>query len=889
MSKAGINVSFATVVPEDKVPLPPPDAKIYPTACDYCVVGCAYRAIVWPVGKEGGPKANQNAYGVDFPITEAQAGNWATPEQHTIVLKDGEPHHCIVIPAISERVNRSGNHSIRGGNIAQKCYSPVKPTSDRLQTPLMRVRNVLVPISWEDATTITAEVGKYVLDKYDELAYGAQTFSYQFWENTYAITKLLLQSIETPCWAHHDKPSAQGDAVGMEDAGIDTFGSAYEDFKLAEVIYISGADPYENQTIMFTEWIMDGGAKLINALPRKSTGAAYGEKNGGLFLQVIPGTDPVLNNAMCRVIIENGWEDKEFIAKWCADDEEIDWGMGRGVRNTPWQWRTTRWGVSFAKWKDWLLKDEFTTLEYAEKTTGVPRAKIVKAAEMLTGGGKGPRPKASFLHEKGNYWSNNYLSSTSFCNLGLICGAGTKPGQRISRCGGHQRGGMGAAPYPITKTPQRFGRIGRLAMDVDRWILSNNLRFLWVIGAQKLENSCANGALHDYFRQHVTLSPHQIDSTDPKRAIEVLKARVDNQDIVCVNSEIYLRTFGNQYADIVMPAATWGEEDFTRAQGERVMRIYSKFYDPPGDAKPDWWIISQVAKKMGFEGYNWKSSQDVFKEAARFSRGGILEYAPLLPYAKLKGKEPYELLRERGAMGYQTPLRLHDGELIETKRTNDETAAPMIETPQGISTMQKRLSGFTRPSGKALLHKVDWKLYKDFHEAISPKKEKGELWVTNGRVNEIWQSVFDDMRKPYIMQRYPMNFVEIHPEDAKARGIENGDIVSMENDEVFVQTGGFYFLRDSDALFTSLMKNGHIKTTKGSATAMAIVTDAVQPGLAYQYFLWPGASGNALAHNVPDPITNAPRYKTGKAVIKKIGTLPDRLKARITWANKNAV
>jgi hypothetical protein len=84
MSKAGINVSFATVIPEDKVTLPPPDAKVYPTACDYCVVGCAYRAIVWPVGKEGGPKANQNAYGVDFPITEAQAGNWATPEQHTI-------------------------------------------------------------------------------------------------------------------------------------------------------------------------------------------------------------------------------------------------------------------------------------------------------------------------------------------------------------------------------------------------------------------------------------------------------------------------------------------------------------------------------------------------------------------------------------------------------------------------------------------------------------------------------------------------------------------------------------------------------------------------------------------------------------------------------------
>jgi arsenite oxidase large subunit len=423
---------------------------------------------------------------------------------------------------------------------------------------------------------------------------------------------------------------------------------------------------------------------------------------------------------------------------------------------------------------------------------------------------------------------------------------------------------------------------------VDRWILDGHVKFLWVIGCNKFENSMASEALHDYFRQHVTLSPHQIDSTDPKRAIEVLKARVDNGDMAVFNSEIYLRTIGNQYADIVFPAATWGEADFTRAQGERVLRIYAKFYDPPGEAKPDWWIIAQVAKKMGFAGYDWKESQDVFKEAARFTRGGILEYAPLLPYAKLKGKQPYELLRERGPMGYQLPLRLHDGELIETKSTNKETEAANIETPQGISTMQKRLSGFTRPSGKALLHIADWKLFKDYWEYVSPKKEKGEIWVTNGRVNEIWQSLFDDMRKPYIMQRYPMNFVEMSPEDAKARGIANGDIVSLENDEVLNQVSGFYFLRDSDALFTSLMKNGHIKVTKGAVTAMVFVTDAVPPGVSFMYFLWPGA-GTVLTPNVPDPITGAPRYKTGKAVIKKIGTLPEHIKSRITWANKNAV
>ena len=60
---------------------------------------------------------------------------------------------------------------------------------------------------------------------------------------------------------------------------------------------------------------------------------------------------------------------------------------------------------------------------------------------MLTGAG-GERPKASFGFEKGNYWSNNYLNTASYSAMGLLCGAGNRPGQVIGRMGGHQRGMM---------------------------------------------------------------------------------------------------------------------------------------------------------------------------------------------------------------------------------------------------------------------------------------------------------------------------------------------------------------------------------------------------------------------------------------------------------------
>jgi len=885
MSNAGSNVTFSIDLPKDRVPVPPADAEIVPTACDYCIVGCAYRAITWPVGKEGGPKASENAFGVDYPRTESLVGSWPSPNQHTIVLKNGEPHNCIVTPAISERVNRSANHSVRGGGIAQKCYSPWRATKDRLQQPLLRVRGVLQPIGWEDATTIAAEVGRYVFDKYGEMAYGVKAYSYQFYENTYAITKLALQSIETPVYAHHDKASAQDDASGLEDMGIDTFGPSYDDWSASDVIFISGTDPYETKTVLFTEHIMEGRPKLVMVLPRKSPGVTWAEENDGLWLQVNVGTDAILHNAMCRYIIEKGWQDQHHIDHWAASSEEIDWGMGRGTRNTPWQWRSTRWGTNFNKWTKWLMKEKYAEMDVAVKMTGIPRENIINACKILTGGGSKKRPKASFMLEKGNYWSNNYLNTISFGNLAIICGAGTRDGQVIGRAGGHQRGGVNAAGYPRSKTPERFGKIGRKALNVDNWVRSGHVRFMYVIGTNWIEAMQGSQDLADYIKDHTTGSKHQVEKFDVEHVIQTLKARADAGDMVLLNNEIYLRTIGNQFADLVMPAATWGEETFTRAQGERQLRIYSKFYDPPGDAKPDWWIIQQIAKKMGFDGYDWKTSEDVFKELARFTRNSRQDLAPLVKWAALNNKSPYDVLRKRAATGYQLPLRLHNNKLIETKRLHNPHVH--IESGQGITVKLKRAGSFTKPSGKLILHKVDWNLFGDFYEAIKPKPEKKELWVTCGRNNELWQSVFDDMRKPYIMQRHPMNFVEMNPKDAADRGISNGDLVSMENDEVFVQVGGFYRARHKDFLFKNLKKDGYIKTTQGSASAMVYVTSVVPPGTTFMYFNWPGGgASNSLSPAVADPLTNAPRYKLGKAVIKKIGTLPDYLKKRMTFKEK---
>ena len=401
MTKA---VSHFFYLPEDKVPLPPPDAKVSTTACDYCIVGCGYKVYTWPLGKEGGPKARQNALRVDFP-TETK---WISPNMHNVVYVEGKPHHVIVTPdGDAEVVNRGGNHSIRGGVLAQKCYNPNKPSQDRLLHPMMRVGGTLQAIPWDTAFEIMAGISRDVLDRYGAEAWAMKTYSYQYFENTYAISKLAFGAIGTPAYAPHDKPGPGPDTPGLDWAGIDAFSASYEDWGEAEVIYFAGVDPWETKSVLYTTWIMGGKSpekKLIFALPRKTTGVAYGEKKGGLFLSVIPGTDVVLHLAIIRVILENGWEDKEFIEKWTSNQWEIDTGMGRGPRNTPVEWFTTwgRYGVGFDDYKKWIFGYKHAELKTAEQITGVPAALITKAAEMLAKPRPdGSRPKTSFMLEKG--------------------------------------------------------------------------------------------------------------------------------------------------------------------------------------------------------------------------------------------------------------------------------------------------------------------------------------------------------------------------------------------------------------------------------------------------------------------------------------------------------
>ncbi|MFQ5998885.1 MAG: arsenate reductase (azurin) large subunit, partial [Candidatus Bathyarchaeia archaeon] len=616
-------------------PLPPPDAKTTTTVCDYCPVGCGYRVYLWPVGKEGGPKANENALGADLPIGP-MTGKWISPNMHNIIPIGGKSHHVVVIPdAEATVVNIGGNHSVRGGTLALKLYSPDTPTADRLKWPLMRIRGTLQPISWEAAAKIIAKISEHVLAKHGPLAWGMKTYSYGFFENTYAIGKLALVNVGTPNIAQHHAPAWGDDTPGLSAAGIDPFGASFEDFKTTDVILVCGADPYETRTVLFTNWIAPGGAKIIHVDPRKTYTSNHAEKNGGIHLQLKIGTDTLLYNSIARVIIEEGWQDAEFIDNHTSSREEIDQEE---------HWRRRMFGLAFEDFKQFLLSNNLYRPENAEKIVGVPANSIRKAAEVLAKPGQdGRRPKAVIAFEKGVYWSHNFENTAAIANLALLIGSIGRPGRLITRFGGHQRGGMFAGKYPLDKSPDDFEG-NKIELDQDRWTSQGNTRFMWVIGVDWVGSSAASQFLMDKLRKLVRETEPEVSTSDTNVAVEQLKTRIDNGGMVLVQQEIYLNDT-SQFADLVLPAATWGEEDFTRANAERRLRLYSGFAEPPGEAKPDWQIIAAVGRTMGFDGFTWKNSNEIFEEAAERSRGTRKDYVALVEKAKSEGKRAHEFLR----------------------------------------------------------------------------------------------------------------------------------------------------------------------------------------------------------------------------------------------------
>jgi len=395
-----------------------------------------------------------------------------------------------------------------------------------------------------------------------------------------------------------------------------------------------------------------------------------------------------------------------------------------------------------------------------------------------------------------------------------------------------------AAPYPLEKSPDEFEG-NKLPLNVDRWVAEGNVRFAWVVGTTWFAAMAASRELRDRVEALVKKTTPPLTAAvaldaDGRLRYDVvlkhLKDRMAAGGMVLVNQDVYDNAV-SELSDLVLPAAGWGEEDFARMQGERRLRLYEKIMDPPGESKPDWQIAAGVAQRMGFEGFDWSDSNAVFEEAAVRSSGMVNDYKSLVDVGRERGLRGHEFLRQLGSTGIQCPVKRTPRGLEGTQRLHEET--------------------FKTASGKACLVKGSWARVRPAQVALAPRE--GELWITNIRINGLWQSMYDDARIPVRGERFPYNLVEIHPEDAMALGIEQFDLVEIRNDEV----------------------PGHVGVPHAAAVkGVALVTDTVRRGVAACYFNFHGKvthGANSVTPASLDPVSPMYRFKLGRGRVVSVG------------------
>jgi arsenite oxidase large subunit len=403
---------------------------------------------------------------------------------------------------------------------------------------------------------------------------------------------------------------------------------------------------------------------------------------------------------------------------------------------------------------------------------------------------------------------------------------------------------ISAAPYPLAASPDVLDGV-RVPMNLDLALLRGEFRMAWVIGCTWLGGGSAHPhALFETVRQKTSSAvfPQLAEAqafprgrgggVDVAYVVATLRARADAGGMVLVQQDIYPQA-QTALADVVLPAASWGEAPFTRMQGERRLRLYSQLADAPGQTLPDWQIIARVAKAMGYSGFDWPDANAVFEEAAARSRGTEHDYTELVAIAREQGRRAHDVLEELGTTGIQCPIKRAGGALEGTIRLHE--------------------SGFSTVSGKALFVRADYAALVEPRQArFAPRSE--ELWIINRRSGSTWSSMVEDQRVPYRRDQLPRNILELHPQDAQRLGITTGG-------EVVVSTDG---LLDPSLAGRGLPDSGFFR-------ARAVVSDAMQPGVACTYFNFTGTpefASNAVVPNVRDPVSNLFSFKLGRGSVR---------------------
>jgi arsenite oxidase large subunit len=779
------DLALAEFLGQKQLPVPPASAKVHTSACQYCNVGCGYKIYTWPVGDT--PK-DRNA---DGPYPKATLGDWISPAMVTRATVDGEDSYVAVVPDKDCIVNK-GDHSPRGGANALTVYTtrehPLTKPTERHLYPQVRDKKggPLHKVSWDEALDLIATKIKAALDKGGPSSIGLWAADHLSPEMNCTSTKLFFAPRPRGLYdpklgpdkgvavrAIHNRPKWNSEHPSIAD----NFGSA-------STLLYSYRDFELADTVLYSGCnAYETGTVFYNRVFSKPSKKVVIDPRKTVTAQNaedLGGVHLQLKPNTDVVLINSLMN--VILSENLNDPAYIAARVDK---------------ASFDQLKAVVSQDKYRP-ERTEIVTGVPAAKVRQAARLL-----GKPHKSSILFEKGLIWSGtqNAAVMNTYANLALLIGSVGRPGQVFGRQGGHQSAYMYDFDWPH---PQAGDLRRNLWQELEKGTID-----LLIVG---IANPIRMQQQSTQLRQFIEKVPFVVD------------INIRPSDIT-------------EVADVVLPAAAWGEYTYTRENLERRLRVNQRFYDLPGEARPEYLIFADIGKKIAakygiLDAKEWQFAnwEDVFNAMRVTKEGKAVGLDQVTP----------EELASLGTNGIQEPITRKGKTLIGTERIYADK--------------------FATPNGKALFvpHDYNWTAADPFAflpEQIKPNSQY-PLFVTTVRYQTIWQSGYT-YRWLKVQPGRSVPFMEfmVHPKDATAAGLKDGDWAELSN---------------------------QYSKTQGVVN----VTDEVQPGLVSALFGWQGPSddnpsgvpayyaNNLIGGGPLQQKSNGAFYKNSRAALRKLDKPP---------------
>ncbi|KDE54960.1 formate dehydrogenase subunit alpha [Methanoculleus sp. MH98A] len=481
-----------------------------------------------------------------------------------LVVNDGK---LVGVEPLKRTPVNEGKLCPKGATCWEFVHSP-----DRLTKPLIKKNGEFVEASWDEAYDLIASKFKETYEKYGPKSLGFQVSCRTPNEECYIMQKLARVAFKTNnidnCARICHGPSVAGLSLSF---GSGAATNPFEDVLNADVIFLIGSNPIEAHPLAGRRLVQakKAGKTIVVCDPRYTPTARLADE----YVRYNPSTNIALINSIMYWIIQQDLHDKEFIEKRTVGFEDL----------------------------------KKTVEDYAdvESITGVPTERVKEIARIYASA-----KSAVVIYCLGiTELTTGTDNVRSLGNLSMLTGNVGRPGTGVNPLRGQNnvQGACDMGAYPNV-----FSGYQKCEDDTTR----KRMEELW--GVTGLESEYG-----------VTLTEQITQCGDPIRAMYIFALNpvvsypdsnhvmrsLEKLDFLVVQDIFMTETA--KYADVILPGASFAEKDGTFTSGERRINRVRKAVEPPGDAKEDWQIFVDLAHKLGLQGFDFNSPEDIWNDVRR--------------------------------------------------------------------------------------------------------------------------------------------------------------------------------------------------------------------------------------------------------------------------------